>query len=58
MNEIKELTTDELDLVAGGADKSWAVEIMPGIAIGYVDDGEGPAFAFGCDLGSGACWIR
>jgi hypothetical protein len=58
MQEITELTAEQIEFIAGGADNSWAVEIMPGIAIGYVDDGEGPAFAFACDLGRGACWIR
>jgi hypothetical protein len=45
---IQPLTADQIDLVAGGADNSWAYEIMPGIIIGYVDDGKGPAFGFAC----------
>jgi hypothetical protein len=48
---LQELTAGEIDLVAGGADNSWAFEIMPGIIIGRVDDGQGPAFSFGCSRG-------
>ena len=46
--DLRTLTVDELDAIAGAKDKSWAVSILGLFFFGKVDDGEGPSFGFAC----------
>jgi hypothetical protein len=46
--ELRPLTLDELEAIAGAKDNSWVVDLFGRVYFGKVDDGEGPSFGFAC----------